>query len=194
MGTGIMLFKQALILLNLILRGLAAQQISCSALWGVHNAEVMCDTIGGRSGAVRVKDAGSWTHAYYEVLLKPGSPYQLSADMYAEAENECDSAAPVTWCSPSIVVCPGKYQPTFYETGGCYVGLAPKGTEKWKRFVAVFTADTSAATVYINQESTQYDSLLDNIQLQLLLESGSALCDCIVWRVVVQNRFGSWQW
>ena len=117
--------------------------------------------------------------------MSPGSTYGLSVDMYAEAENECDSAAPVTWCSPSIVVCPGKYQPTFYETGGCYVGLNPKGKEKWERFVAEFTADMSAATVYINQESTKYDSLIDNVQLHLL--QGSGFCSYLFMMSTIEQ-------
>ena len=98
--------------------------------------------------------------------MSPGSTYGLSVDMYAEAENECDSAAPVTWCSPSIVVCPGKYQPTFYETGGCYVGLNPKGKEKWEQMSGAFMVTEGSSTVYINQESTKYDSLLSNVKIE----------------------------
>ena len=107
--------------------------------------------------------------------MQPGAVYTLDAELYAEALSECDSGAAVTWCSPSIVVCPGKYQPTFYETGGCYVGLAPTGKDKWEQLSGTFLAKDTAATVYINQESTKYDSLLDNVRMQ---KFGSAVLSC----------------
>ena len=163
-GSAIALMSQA--------ASVAQGQFSCSSSWSLHNAEVLCGAVGGRSGAVHVKDAGGWTHAFYEVLIQTGSVYQMSAELYAEALSECDSGAAVTWCSPSIVVCPGKYQPTFYETGGCYVGLAPTGKDKWERFVAEFVAEADSVTVYINQESTKYDSWLSDINIVLLQGSG----------------------
>ena len=118
--------------------------------------------------------SGGWSHAYYQLAVSPGSTYELSADLYAEVRSECDAAVAVTWCSPSIVVCPGKYDPAFYEIGGCYIGLAPAGNDKWESLVAEFMAELDAVTVYINQESTRYDSWLSNMNINLLQSSGAA--------------------
>ncbi len=79
------------------------------------------------------------------------------------------------WCSPSVVVCPGPYNGDYYNAGGCVVGLAPSGKDAWEPFSATFTATGTAATLYINQESTTYSSVVADVKVKLLQESTSRL-------------------
>ena len=51
-----------------------------------------------------------------------GATYSLTGWMYLEAEGVCDADAAVVWCSPSVAVCPGAYQPTYYTTAGGRAG------------------------------------------------------------------------
>jgi hypothetical protein len=76
----------------------------------------------------------------------------------------------VKWCSPSVVICPGKYTGDYYNTGGCYVGLAPAGANGWEPFKATFTARVSRYTVYINQQSTSFSSIVNNLTVVLIQE------------------------
>ena len=94
--------------------------LTCNSEWTLHNSEVLCYSIGGKSGVLRLKDAGGWTHAYQEVAVTPGFLYGVTGSLFAEVADECDSNAPIKWCSPSITVCPGSYDPGYYEFDGVY--------------------------------------------------------------------------
>ena len=132
---------------------------------------VKCSTFGGKSDAIEVADAGGWTHAYQEVTVVPDATYKLSGEFYALAVGECDGSAAVKWCSPSVVVCPGPYNGNYYNTGGCLVGLAPVGNHSWEPFKTTFTAaGVSTVTVYINQQSTTFSSVLANLFVTLIQE------------------------
>ena len=95
--------------------------------------------------AIVVKDGGAWSHAYREMQVyatapvrpvaargrrrgvvacrEAGSTYSLTGWMYLEAEGVCDADATVTWCSPSLAVCPGAYQPTYYSKAGAQLPM-----------------------------------------------------------------------
>ena len=118
----------------------------------MHNAVVKCGPFGGKSNAIEVADAGGWTHAYQEVTVVPDATYTLSGEFYALAIGECDGSAAVKWCSPSVVVCPGPYNGDYYNTGGCYGGVASVGNYSWEPFSFYFSPTGGQATVYINQE------------------------------------------
>ena len=143
-----------------------------SAEWGVHNAVVKCSTFGGKSNVIEVADSGGWTHAYQEVIVMPDATYTLSGEFFPLTIGECDGSAAVKWCSPSVVVCPGPYNGDFYNTVGCLVGLAPVGNYSWEPFKTTFTAaaGVSMVTVYINQESTTYSSVVNGLHIKLLQE------------------------
>ena len=147
-----------------------------SAEWGVHNAIVKCSTFGGKSDVIEVADAGGWTHAYQEVTVMPDATYKLSGEFYALAIGECDGSAAVKWCSPSVVVCPGPHNGDYYNTGGCLVGLAPVGNYSWEPFKTTFTAaaGVSTVTVYINQQSTTFSSVVAGLMITLIQERGNA--------------------
>jgi len=136
----------------------------------VHNAIVKCSTFGNKSSVIEVADAGGWTHAYQEISVEPDATYQISGEFYALAIGECDGSAAVKWCSPSVVVCPGSYNGDYYNTGGCLVGVAPVGKDAWEAFNATFTPTSTVATVYINQESTTFSSVIDGLRITLLHE------------------------
>ena len=74
-----------------------AQVLDCKTSWLVSNAEVACDTIGGRSDVLRLKDAGGWSHGHATLPVEPGAVYELKAELYAESLGECDSGAAVKW-------------------------------------------------------------------------------------------------
>ena len=136
---------------------ISGNEFSCeSSAWQTHNAAVKCSTFGGKDRAIEVADAGSYTHAYQELALSPGQVYKVSGEFYPLAAGDCDGSVAVKWCSPSLVILPGKYDAEFYVTGGSYVGLAPSPTLKdaWEPFVAHFTSTSAVATLYIIQEST----------------------------------------
>jgi hypothetical protein len=147
-----------------------------SAEWGVHNAIVKCSTFGDKSDVIEVADAGGWTHAYQEVTVMPDATYKLSGEFYALAIGECDGSAAVKWCSPSVVVCPGPYNGDYYNTGGCLVGLAPVGNYSWEPFKTTFTAaaGVSMVTVYINQQSTTFSSVVAGLMITVIQERGNA--------------------
>jgi hypothetical protein len=68
-------------------------------------------------------------------------------------------------------VCPGPYNGNYYNTGGCLVGLAPVGNHSWEPFKTTFTAaGVSTVTVYINQQSTTFSSVLANLVVTLIQE------------------------
>jgi hypothetical protein len=115
--------------------------------WTAVRALLERRTFAGKS-AIVVKDGGAWSHVYrqmevYAALLgcrwlarqlrtglstmawgkaalcrEAGATYSLTGWMYLEAEGVCDADAAVVWCSPSVAVCPGAYQPTYYTTAG----------------------------------------------------------------------------
>ena len=127
-----------------------------SSKWQTHNAAVKCSAFGGKDRAIEVAEAGSYTHAYQEMALAPGQVYKVSGEFYPLAAGDCDGSVAVKWCSPSLVILPGKYDAEFYVTGGSYVGLAPSPTLKdaWELFEATFTSTVNTITLYIIQEST----------------------------------------
>ena len=147
-------------------------KFSCNSAWETRNAVVKCGTFGGKDAAIEVADAGGWTHAYQEIAVVPDGIYQLTGEFYPIAAGECDGSVAVTWCSPSVVVCPGPYNGDYYTTGGCYVGIAPSPTSKdaWEPFEATFTTAVDVVTVYINQESTTYSSIVNAVRIFLLKE------------------------
>ena len=144
---------------SLVVEEVSSYTLSCDESgWSTHNAVVKCSTFGGKDRAIEVADAGSYTHAYQELALSPpaGQVYKVSGEFYPLAAGDCDGSVAVKWCSPSLVILPGKYDAEFYVTGGSYVGLAPSPTLKdaWEPFVAHFTSTSAVATLYIIQEST----------------------------------------
>jgi hypothetical protein len=156
---------------NLVVEVVTEYIFRCTpSQWSVHNAVVSCSTFGGKADAIEVADAGGWTHAYQQFAVLPDAQYVLTGEFYALAIGECDGSAAVKWCSPSVVVCPGPYNGDYYNTGGCLVGLAPNGKDAWEPFKATFTATGSTATVYINQESTTYSSVVDSLRIKLVKE------------------------
>ena len=128
-----------------------------NAAWQTWNAKVECGSIGGRDDALLVRDDGGWSHAYFELIMSPGAVYSISGALYAEEQGECDSSSKALWCSPSVNVCPGKHYEHFND-GGCVAAFAPKGVGVWEAFMEYFTATEPTMTVYINQESTTFDS------------------------------------
>jgi hypothetical protein len=87
-----------------------SQSLSCdSAEWNTSSGTLKCSTFGGRPNAIELADGGAWTHAYQELAVVPGATYRVSGEFYALAVGECDGAAQVRWCSPSVVLCPGNY-------------------------------------------------------------------------------------
>ena len=129
-----------------------ASAFACtSTAWKTHNGQVTCGSIGGKAGALELADAGGWTHAYQEVPVVADAAYTVSVGLFALKEGVCDGTAKVVWCSPSVVVCPGTYNSLFYNEGGCYVGLAPKGNGTWETLSASFTPTVATVTVYITQ-------------------------------------------
>ena len=88
------------LLLLVQLAPLLLLELACdSPDWVVNNAIVKCSTIGGRSKAVEVRDAGGWSHAYYELTVPPSQRglYRITGEFYAEADAECDGSAAVRW-------------------------------------------------------------------------------------------------
>jgi hypothetical protein len=87
-----------------------SQSLSCdSAEWKTSSGTLKCSTFGGRPNAIELADGGTWTHAYQELAVVPSATYRVSGEFYALAVGECDGAARVRWCSPSVAVCPGNY-------------------------------------------------------------------------------------
>ena len=160
-------------LLSLAHGAVAAQSnyaFQCDSGWLAWNGIARCGSIGGIQNVLEVADAGGWSHAYQELELESGAVYRLTTELYAEVEGECDGSVPVTWCSPSVVVCPGKYDAEFYRAGGCYLGLHTTGKGAWEAVAATFTATTSRATIYVPQESTTYSSWARNLQISIVQE------------------------
>jgi hypothetical protein len=169
-------------------------EFSCiSAKWKSHNAIIKCSTFGDKSNAIEVADAGGWTHAYQEISVDSDATYTISGEFFGLAIGECDGSAAVKWCSPSVVVCPGSYNGDYYNTGGCLVGLAPNGKDAWEPFKTTFTATSSTVTVYINQESTTYSSVVDNLRIKLLQECLSMHAPFASLFVTGYGRDG-WAW
>ena len=81
----------------------------CNSAWGRHNGLVKCSSFGGKDNVLELADAGGWTHAYQEIAVVPDAVYRVSGEFYAQKQGECDGSAAVKWCSPSVVICPGKY-------------------------------------------------------------------------------------
>ena len=162
------------VLADLNVRQLIAQpnySFPCgSAEWGVHNALVSCSVFGGEANAIEVADAGGWTHAYQQFAVDQGDVYRVSGEFYPLAIGECDGSAAVKWCSPSVVVCPGPHNGDYYNTGGCYGGVASVGNYSWEPFSFFFSSTTGLATVYINQESTEFSSVVNGLRIKLLHE------------------------
>ena len=82
---------------GIVLQKAAEYSLGCTASWSTSNAEVACDTIGGRSDVLRLKDAGGWSHGHVTLPVEPGAVYELKAELYAESLGECDSGAAVKW-------------------------------------------------------------------------------------------------
>ncbi len=63
--------------------------------------------------------------------------------------------------------CAGDY----YNTGGCYVGLAPlsKKADAWEPFNATFAPAEIVVTVYVNQEGRDYSSVVYDLTVQQLI-------------------------
>ena len=80
------------------------------AEWKMSNGTLKCGTFGGKPNAIELVDSGDWTHAYQELAVVPDAVYEIYGDFYTLAAGECDGSANVTWCSPSVVVCPGTYK------------------------------------------------------------------------------------
>jgi hypothetical protein len=86
------------------------QSIPCdSAEWKTNSGTLKCSTFGGKPNSIELADGGAWTHAYQELAVVPRATYRVSGEFYTLAVGECDGAAQVRWCSPSVVVCPGNY-------------------------------------------------------------------------------------
>ena len=87
-----------------------SQSFACTATeWKTHNGLVKCSSFGGKDNVLELADAGGWTHAYQEIAVVPDAVYRVSGEFYAQKQGECDGSAAVKWCSPSVVICPGKY-------------------------------------------------------------------------------------
>jgi hypothetical protein len=87
-----------------------SQSLSCdSAEWKTSSGTLKCGTFGGKPNAIELADGGAWTHAYQELAVVPSATYRVSGEFYTLAVGECDGAARVRWCSPSVAVCPGNY-------------------------------------------------------------------------------------
>jgi hypothetical protein len=94
-----------------------SQSLSCdSAVWKTSSGTLKCSTFGGKPNAIELADGGAWTHAYQELAVVPSVTYRVSGEFYTLAVGECDGAAQVRWCSPSVAVCPGNYTGVSYCT------------------------------------------------------------------------------
>ena len=136
--------------------------------WSVKNAQVECGVKAGQNGLVVKNAPGSWSHAWQEVHVQAGAVYEVSGMFYAESANECDTSAQVTFCSPSLNICPGGYSETFYEVGGSLVGLSPEGEGKWEPFKAQFRPSVLKVTLYLAQEGTKYSSWFKDLRMKLI--------------------------
>jgi hypothetical protein len=90
-------------------------------------------------------------------------------------------------------VCPGPYNGDYYTTGGCYVGIAPSPTSKdaWEPFEATFTTAVDIVTVYINQESTTYSSIVNAVRIFLLQERFQKRASCPLCSHCIVDRLGA---
>ncbi len=87
-----------------------SQSLSCdSAEWKTSSGTLKCGTFGGKPNSIELDDGGAWTHAYQELAVVPSAMYRVSGEFYTLAAGECDGAAQVRWCTPSVAVCPGNY-------------------------------------------------------------------------------------
>jgi hypothetical protein len=87
-----------------------SQSLFCnSADWKTSSGTLKCSTFGGKPNAIELADGGAWTHAYHELAVVPSATYRVSGEFYLLAVGECEGAARVRWCSPSVAVCPGNY-------------------------------------------------------------------------------------
>ena len=85
----------------------------CNATdWKAYNGTVHCSSrYGGKQNATELVDGGIWTHAYRELTVVPNVTHQIYGEFYPLAVDvACDNSAKVTWCTPSVVVCPGRYK------------------------------------------------------------------------------------
>jgi hypothetical protein len=88
---------------------------SCASKWRGESGVVKCSSFGGKSNVIELAHAGSKTHAYQEFAVTPDALYVLRGQFYSLVQGECDKTAAVKWCSPSVVVCPGLYDPNYYK-------------------------------------------------------------------------------
>ena len=70
----------------------------------------------------------------------------------------------------SLLAGAGKYDPDFFTTGGCYIGVSPQGNGTWEPFSAYFTATSSGATVYLPQQSAADSSWVADLLISLVSE------------------------
>ena len=101
-----------------------SQSLSCdSAEWKTSSGTLKCGTFGGKPNAIELADGAAWMHAYQELAVVPSATYRVSGEFYTLAGGECDGAAQVRWCSPSVAVCPGHYT-------GVSCGSTPAGFQR----------------------------------------------------------------
>jgi hypothetical protein len=91
-----------------------AQSFGCTPEdWKTYHAKLKCsNNYGGASSVIELAHDGDWTHAYQEVDVVPNAVYQLSGEFYPLVRGgdcEVKKKLKVTWCSPSVAVCSGKY-------------------------------------------------------------------------------------
>jgi hypothetical protein len=65
----------------------------------------------------------------------------------------------------SLLAGAGKYDPDFFTTGGCYIGVSPQGNGTWEPFSAYFSATSSGATVYLPQQSAADSSWVADLRV-----------------------------
>ena len=80
-------------------------------------------------------------------------------------------------------MCPGPYNGDYFNKGGCLVGLASSGKDAWEPFKTTFAADVNMVTVYINQESTTYSSVVADLSVQQIIAKPNydITCDSPDW-------------
>ena len=66
-----------------------------------------------------------------------------------------------------------EYSETFYEVGGCLVGVSPEAEGNWEPFKAQFCSPTQKATLYLVQEGTAYNSWFKDLRIQLIQDGPS---------------------
>ena len=93
--------------------------LPCDAsLWRTFNAVVECKSVGGKPNVLNVIDAGPWSYAARTLHTEVDQTYAISGLFYVPdnwpAFPWCDTSNPymdhdtMKWCSPGILICPGK--------------------------------------------------------------------------------------